>query len=505
MIHATIQSDFQSWRDRARRLLVAGIPPQMIIWSDDRTGTSALPSIAADLSPVGVAKPPSVPAEFVSTAKTVSMHRDPDRWALLYRVLFRLTHEEPDLLHVTVDDEVHKLLQMAKQVRRDIHKMHAFVRFRKIDDESGEHFIAWHRPDHYIVPSTAPWFSRRFATMRWTILTPDASASWDTNTVTYGPGVPASAAPGADELEDLWRGYYRAIFNPARVKIKAMKKELPVRHWATLPEADLIDELIRQAPQRVEVMVAKSKAETACANTASAADFVPAVHKLSVLREAAAGCKGCDLYCAATQTVFGEGPDTAEVMFVGEQPGDKEDIAGTPFVGPAGQMLDKGLEDAGIDRSQVYVTNAVKHFKFEPRGKARIHAKPNAREMAACRPWLEAEIASVRPKLIVCLGATAAQSLMGPQFRITKDRGIVFADTQWAPALIATNHPSAILRVPDPNARQEAYHHFVHDLNLVRDQMQKITRESANASARRMPAHTATAAPPEVVEQGKLF
>ena len=183
--------------------------------------------------------------------------------------------------------------------------------------------------------------------------------------------------------------------------------------------------------------------------------------------------------------VFGEGPDTAEVMFIGEQPGDKEDLAGKPFIGPAGQMFNRGLDDADINRETVYVTNAVKHFKFEPRGTRRIHAKPNAREMAACRPWLEAEIATVRPKLIVCLGATAAQSLMGPQFRITRDRGHIFTDTQWAPALIATNHPSAILRVPDPAAKEEAYHHFVADLRIVHDEMKKISREAANASAKR--------------------
>jgi DNA polymerase len=214
----------------------------------------------------------------------------------------------------------------------------------------------------------------------------------------------------------------------------------------------------------------------------SAAAFVPAKLDLPVLRAAAARCKGCDLYRHASQVVFGQGPQTTSVMFVGEQPGDKEDRAGEPFVGPAGQMLDRGLQEAGIDRSEVYVTNAVKHFKFEPRGTRRIHSKPNAREILACRPWLEAEIASVRPKLIVCLGATAAQSLMGPQFRITRDRGKIFTDTQWAPALIATTHPSAILRVPDADAREEACRHFVSDLKIVRREMEKISRAEANSS-----------------------
>ena len=321
--------------------------------------------------------------------------------------------------------------------------------------------------------------------MPWTILTPDASASWDGHELRFGPGAGASAVPRPDELEALWKTYYGSIFNPARVKVAAMKKEMPVRHWRTLPEAELIDDLLRQASPRVEAMVAKTKTDKAAAK--SAAPFVPATLELPVLRAAAAKCQGCDLYCHATQTVFGEGPETAGVMFVGEQPGDQEDLAGKPFVGPAGQMFDRGLDDAGIDRGEAYVTNAVKHFKFvEQPGGRRLHAKPGAREMNACRPWLEAEIATVRPKLIVCLGATAAQTLMGPAFRITKDRGHLFPDTPWAPALIATNHPSAILRTPDPDQREAAYQHFVADLKIVRDQMRRITREQANASAKRV-------------------
>jgi DNA polymerase len=215
----------------------------------------------------------------------------------------------------------------------------------------------------------------------------------------------------------------------------------------------------------------------------SARDFLPSKIELPVLRAAAQACRGCDLYCHATQAVFGEGPATASVMFVGEQPGDSEDRAGKPFVGPAGKVLDEALEAAGIDRGEVYVTNTVKHFKFEQRGKRRIHAKPGAREIAACVPWLEAEVAAVQPKLIVALGATAAQALMGRQFRVTKDRGTVFTDTPWAPGVIATTHPSMILRVPDPAAQKQAYADFVTDLKTVRKEMARITRDQAAKSA----------------------
>jgi len=198
----------------------------------------------------------------------------------------------------------------------------------------------------------------------------------------------------------------------------------------------------------------------------TAAPFVPDRPTLPKLRAAAAGCTACHLYKLGTQTVFGEGSADADVVFVGEQPGDQEDLAGRPFVGPAGRVLDEGLAAAGIDRSQVYVTNAVKHFKWEPRGKRRIHQKPNWAEMTACRPWLEAELDVVQPDVLVCLGATAAQSLLGRQFRVTKMRGVP-VESELAPNVVATVHPSSILRAPDEAARQEAMRDFIRDLKGV--------------------------------------
>jgi uracil-DNA glycosylase len=198
----------------------------------------------------------------------------------------------------------------------------------------------------------------------------------------------------------------------------------------------------------------------------TAAPFVPDRPTLPRLRAAAAGCTACHLYKLGTQTVFGEGSADADVVFVGEQPGDQEDLAGRPFVGPAGRVLDEGLAAAGIDRSQVYVTNAVKHFKWEPRGKRRIHQKPNWAEMTACRPWLEAELAVVKPDVLVCLGATAAQSLLGRQFRVTKMRGVP-VESELAPNVVATVHPSSILRAPDEGARQEAMWDFTRDLKAI--------------------------------------
>jgi uracil-DNA glycosylase family protein len=196
----------------------------------------------------------------------------------------------------------------------------------------------------------------------------------------------------------------------------------------------------------------------------TAAPLVPARPSLPKLREAAAGCTACNLYKTGTQTVFGEGARSAEVLFVGEQPGDQEDKSGKPFVGPAGRLLDQALEDAGIDRTQVYVTNVVKHFKWQARGKRRIHQKPNWSEIAACRPWLEAELAVVKPRVLVCLGATAAQALLGRQFRVTQQRGTP-VDSDLAEHVLATVHPSSILR--DPETRDYEYGELVKDLKVV--------------------------------------
>jgi DNA polymerase len=198
----------------------------------------------------------------------------------------------------------------------------------------------------------------------------------------------------------------------------------------------------------------------------SAAPFVPPNPTLSSLREAAARCTGCELYRRATQTVFGQGAAEARVVLVGEQPGHEEDLAGAPFVGPAGRLLDRALAEAGIDRAQAYVTNAVKHFKWQPRGKRRIHAKPSAAEIAACRPWLEAELALLRPQALVLLGATAAQSVLGPRFRVSRERGR-FVSSPLAPHVLATVHPSAILRAPDDDSRRREMARFVDDLRVV--------------------------------------
>ena len=447
MNHVLIE-DFAGWRTNARALLAADLPPQQIDLADANLGQAGL---LGQWTPAAGRSTAKVPRDFLDLAEVASRYRDAERWNLLYRVLHRLTHGEPYLLRVDVDDDVRRLRLMEKAIRRDMHKMTAFVRFREVRTDRGTEYIAWHRPDHDIVEATAPFFVRRFGAMRWAILTPERSAYWDTEALRFGPGMPRAAAPAGDDLEALWKTYYGSIFNPSRANIRAMTAEMPVRHWATLPETDILTELLREADGRVLTMIEKQ--------APSAQPFVPPSRDVAQLARAARGCQGCELYRHASQTVFGEGPAKARVMLVGEQPGDQEDLAGKPFVGPAGQLLDKAMGEAKVDRADMYVTNAVE------RGKRRIHEKPGGVEISACRPWLEAEMAAVEPELIVCLGATAAQSLMGRDFRIGAERGTLFPH-RWAKGLMATIHPSAILRMPEVRQASE-YEMFVRDLSLI--------------------------------------
>ncbi|MDQ2918438.1 MAG: UdgX family uracil-DNA binding protein, partial [Verrucomicrobiota bacterium] len=382
--------------------------------------------------------------------------------------LWRLTHGEPKLLEISVDVDVALAMDFAKAIRRDMHKMRAFVRFREVERDGEKWFVAWFEPAHHIVDANANFFVDRFASMRWSILTPDRSAHWDGSELSFTNGVDKSQAPTDDNVEALWLTYYANIFNPGRVKVHAMQAEMPKKYWSNLPEATLIPSLIEEAPRRVDEMMKRSEEKIA----QQGKDVwrpapAPETTSLRELAAAAKKCTACPLHKNATQTVFGEGPKTASMVLVGEQPGDYEDVKGKPFVGPAGKLLDRALDDAGIDRKEVYVTNAVKHFKWEPRGKRRIHQKPGSRDIAACRPWLEAELRAVKPDVLVCLGSTAAQTIFGPQFRVTKQRGEIL-ESEFAKKTVATVHPSSLLRAPDDETREREYAKFVDDLRIAR-------------------------------------
>ncbi len=457
------EDDFDGWRDAARGLAEAGVPPSAIAWQVDG-GTADL-FAGPDTLPPPAGSSFAVPRAFDVLAGIAICHSDPERFALLYALLLKLRVNRR-ALEDRADPLLDRLERMAKEVRRDLHKMHAFVRFREVEDDAGARFVAFFEPDHHIVRHTAGFFVRRFTNMRWSILTPELSIHWDGETLTEGPGAVRGDAPEADPVEEVWKTYYASIFNPARVKVKAMTKEMPKKYWKNMPETALIGELLAGAQRREAAMIETSRSQGPVPVSAPTASNLRA--SWAALKAEAARCTRCDLYRCATQTVFGEGPLDTAILFVGEQPGDQEDLGGRPFVGPAGQVFDAALAEAGIDRSTTYVTNAVKHFKFVARGKKRIHAKPDTSEIEACRWWIDQERALIRPPLTVALGATAARSLVGKVVTISKVRGapLTLADGS---ACWVTIHPSFLLRLPDADARRAERARFVDDLKRIRD------------------------------------
>jgi probable DNA metabolism protein len=459
------ETDFAGFRAHARALLARAVPPQAVHWSTG-AGNEDLFGDAQALLPPASAAPVSVPAAYLELCQTVVLHRDPQRFALLYRLLWRLVHE-PQLRHDPLDPDLLQANRMAKAVRRDSHKMHAFVRFRQVDDRDDPQdplHVAWFEPEHHIVEANADWFRRRFASMRWAILTPECCVEWDRQELRLRPGTSRDAAPPADAGEALWLTYYQHIFNPARLKLQMMQKEMPRRYWRNLPEAAFIAPLAAEAQARSGTMIEQPATEPArrIVPISRPAMPVPAAGSLPALRDAVQRCRDCPIGALATQGVCGEGPLHPALMFVGEQPGDQEDLRGRPFVGPAGQLFDRALQRLAIERAQVFVSNAVRHFKYELRGKRRIHKTPSQQEAAACRHWLEDEIALVQPGALVALGATAAASLLGRPVAVMRERGQWFTRADGREVLV-TLHPSALLRLPEAQ-QAAAFEEFVTDL-----------------------------------------
>ncbi|WP_339826593.1 UdgX family uracil-DNA binding protein [uncultured Parasphingorhabdus sp.] len=462
--------DLEGWRDRARRLLQAGIAPDQVTWtvegrSDsgelDLSPSAALPEKSSDQ----IARPVRISKTLLSLINTALLHRNEDRFDLGYRLLYR-AQSVPSLHRNPADADMLKLNRYAKAIRRDIHKMHAFVRFRKIGATEGrEQFVAWFEPDHHITEAVAPFFRNRFTGMDWLIVTPEASIAWDGEKLAVGPGGCKDDVPQEDVVEAEWRTYYANIFNPARVKISAMKSEMPMKYWKNLPEAELIPSLLEQAGTRVEAMVAHMRDDMIFEDRMDkpTANLPTSLDQLYGLLEQQADAPREKF---SDRLIRGIGPDHADIMIIGEQPGDQEDREGRPFVGPAGQLLDRAFEDAQIDRQQTFLTNAVKRFKFTPRGKRRIHETPNVGEINYYRWWVEQEIRLVNPKLVVALGATAARCLTGKAVTISRHRGEILpgADDR---SILITVHPSFLLRIPDEQGRQVEYAKFVRDLQLA--------------------------------------
>jgi DNA polymerase len=535
--------DFEGWRDAARGLVMAGVPPEAVAW---RVEGDPVPLFGGGppAAPPDGAGAPRVPRDFPELARLVSRHRDPERFALLHALLHRLQGER-GLLDDAADPVVARAQAMARAVRRDAHKMHAFLRFREVrvgegvlaaplpvpapvrdargaalalrdlgrlDDgavadavmravpappagQPDSRFVAWYEPEHHILRAEAGFFLRRFASLRWSILTPEASAHWDGEVLCFGPGARRADAPAEDAAEVLWRAYFASIFNPARLKPDAMRAEMPKKYWRNLPEAQDIPRLMAEAPKRVAEMVARGATPAAerrqrgmhlpahLSGRAGVESAMPA----DLLDDSVDFSKGQaalrrDLLARndlppwvanATQPVMGEGPQNPLLMFIGEQPGDEEDVQGRPFVGPAGRLWNKALEEAGVPRDEAYVTNAVKHFKFTPTGKRRLHQSPDAGDIAFYRPFLQREIGLVQPRLIVTLGATALRAVSGRAMPVTKLRGSLLRDPEGRP-FYPTVHPSYLLRLPSAEAKAREYDRFVEDLGQAAATARKL-------------------------------
>ena len=456
-----------AWRKAARGLLASGV--QDAVW---HVGDADGDLFATD-PPKAVGNAPAftLPKDALAEIEAALCHADPERFARAYAIVWRL--RGGDLRWGDRSDPaMRKLMEQAKTVRRAIHKMHAFVRFREVVGEGGRRaFMAWFEPDHPVVEAATPFFARRFGDMDWAILTPQITASFVGGVLAYHLTAPGTVIP-EDATEGLWRTYYANIFNPARLMVDAMTSEMPRKYWKNLPEADLIPGLIRNAGARTVAMQAAAPSTASPRLLARArtmvAQSLPAVPTsgLAGLRAAAGECTRCPLYAPATQVVFGVGPVDAPLMIVGEQPGDTEDLTGVPFTGPAGQLFDAEAQAAGLDRAAAYVTNAVKHFKFLPRGKKRLHQRPDAGEVMACQWWLDQERALVRPRVILAMGATALASLTGTGKGILTRRGKVEVAPDGTPVFV-TVHPSYILRLPDADLQAEERMRFRDDLGAV--------------------------------------
>ncbi|QEI05580.1 UdgX family uracil-DNA binding protein [Pigmentiphaga aceris] len=485
-------ADFEAWRRIARELLLAGVPPHDVDWldvSDSGSHTLSLfesaggdvsaaraPAMkpnssadlfsAADVSGADHQQMPSsdvaehaapvlrVSRQCLDVLRSAAMFRDAGRWALLYQALWRWQQGDQAAIS-PADSDGARIHVMVKAVQHEIHRMHAYVRFRETQGErpaGSPQFIAWFEPVHEILRAGAPYFRQRMGRASWMIATPGGIAQCHGEDIEYGPPIP-QPPPIDDAGESLWLSYYQHTFNPSRVNARVMTQHMPVRYWKNLPEGKLIPGLVAQANAGSQQL-----GQTDSVGARKGAPIRVSAARAMPVREAPRTldtCTRCELGRHATQGVAGIGPRNASIMLVGEQPGDQEDLQGTVFVGPAGQLLNQALEAATLSRDAIYLTNAVKHFKWEPRGKRRLHKTPAQQEVDACRYWLEQELTEVAPKVIVTLGATALRSVLNhARIKLQDQRGrpLRHGDT-W---VIPTWHPAYVLRVPDPRARTDA-------------------------------------------------
>jgi DNA polymerase len=464
MMRKVVQS-FDEWRAAARELIARRVAPESVEWSSPSGGGDLFSSADDDVPAMPATAPaasPRVTRELMELLESAACFSTDDRWAFLYKVVWRWQQGEHDVVS-PADPDGARLYSMVKAVHREEHDMHAYVRFReRPESEGAPRFVAWFEPTHEVLPQVARHFARRMGGVTWVIATPSATMMWDGEALHAGPAVMRGAADIEDAGESMWLTYYRSIFNPARLNAGLLRSHIPSRFWKNLPEGAIVPQMITAAAngeRRTGQTGAVGKRAGATTIPVSAEHAQPQRERPSSLDQ----CRRCELWQNATQAVPGVGPKKARIMLVGEQPGDQEDLQGLPFVGPAGTVLDKAMDEAGLNRGSIYLTNAVKHFKWELRGKRRLHKTPAQKEISACHLWLEEELARVRPEVIVALGSTALKSVL--QDGKATMKSVMEAPFQhegrW---VITVYHPSYVLRAPDEASRQQAYEVIVEGL-----------------------------------------
>jgi len=457
---------FDEWRSAARELLTHHVAPHQVQWishkDDGDLFATAEPAAPPGIEPGGPTV--RISRKLMDMLQCAACCRGPNRWAFLYLVLWRWQQGDKAVLSAA-DEDGARLHAMVKAVKREEHDMHAYIRFRERRPDAGApQFVAWFEPAHDVLPQVARHFCARMGRVTWMIATPDASVMWDGATLhSTGP-----LMRGPEDIDDageaLWLTYYRSIFNPARLNADLMHGHIPSRFWKNLPEGQIVPAMVSAAAAGArQVGQARSVGARRGTMIPIAADQAqPRRDAPSLL----AACRRCALWEHATQAVPGAGPASARIMLVGEQPGDQEDLAGQPFVGPAGQLLDRAIGKAGLERRALYLTNAVKHFKWELRGKRRLHKTPAQREVEACAYWLDSELAQVQPQVIVALGSTALKAVTGnPHATLKEVLGTPFEHQgRW---VVAIYHPSFVLRVPGEQQKAEAFQAMVDGLHAA--------------------------------------
>ncbi len=480
-----LAQSFDEWRAAARELIARGVAPADVAWQS-QPGDGDLFSSTPDATDTS-APPLRLPRQLVELLESAACFNVHDRWAFLYQVLWRWQLGQDDVIS-PADTDGARLHAMAKAVHREEHDMHAYVRFRERSEAEGApRFVAWFEPTHEVLPQVARHFARRMGAISWMIATPQASMLWDGASLHAGPALMRGAADIDDAGEALWLTYYRSIYNPARVNAGLLRSHIPSRFWKNLPEGAIVPAMVSGAANGE-----RRTGQTATVGQRSGATMIPISAERAQPARAATTtldhCRRCELWQHATQAVPGAGPLQARIMLVGEQPGDQEDLAGLPFVGPAGALLNQAMQEAGMARDSVYLTNAVKHFKWEPRGKRRLHKTPAQREILACHGWLEEELRRVQPQVIVALGSTALKSLL-------QDGAVSMTPLVGTPIqhegrwVVSVYHPSYVLRAQNEDSRREAYAVIVDGLHqamrLLQDQDHSVDAGTFPPSSRR--------------------